>query len=384
MQLTRRAFLGSATGVLASGLSSVLPGCAGSPERGRHVSRSAAVAAGRGIFRPPKGSVVFIAGQGASQVGGLPAEGCGDGYLDHMPTPPGGFTLYCDVSAGTLHPTDVRLCGLPALRDSLLHLSVSWVADLDTDTMPNNRLITTGAFDGNIDRLAGWCAAQPRPILMRIGYEFDRGLPVRNFHYDPAYFAPAFRRIVDRVRSAGAGNVATVLASTNYPSLSPALTTESFNRFYPGDDYVDWLGCSMWHPADVDRVILAEARRRGKPVLLAETTPLKYNIGRRAHYPLYLGVVQRIGAREIWDRWHRPMIEFVRANGDVIAGWHYIAANWSADAVWGKVPLFTNCDARPWANEEFLEIWHRHMNAAPFLQASKSLFSDLGYRTQGQ
>jgi hypothetical protein len=297
-----------------------------------------------------------------------------------MPTVPGGFTLYCDVSSGTMHPTDMRLCELPALRDSLLHLSVSWVADTDTNTKPNNRLITTGAFDENIDRLASWCATQQRPILMRIGYEFDRGLPVRDFHYDPAYFSAAFRRIVDRLRAAGADNVASVLASTNYPSLSPALTTESFNRFYPGDDYVDWLGCSMWHPTDVDQVILGEARRRDKPVLLAETTPMKCNIGQSTRYPLYVGVVQTIAAREIWDRWHQPMIDFIQANSDAIGGWHYIAANWSTDAMWGKVPLFTNCDARPWANEEFLEIWNRRMNTAPFLQSSKSLFSDLGYR----
>jgi hypothetical protein len=63
----------------------------------------------------------------------------------------------------------------------------------------------------------------------------------------------------------------------------------------------------------------------------------------------------------------------------VIAGWHYIAADWSTDPMWNWVPFFTNCDARPWASPQFLEIWNRHINAPPFLQASPTLFRDLDY-----
>lgn len=141
----------------------------------------------------------------------------------------------------------------------MLHLSVSWISDFGPTTRENNRAITRGAFDDNIDRLGQWCAGQPRPILMRIGYEFDRGIPTPDFHYDPRYFADAFRRIVDRLAIAGARNVSTVMASTNFPSLIKPLTAESFNRYYAGDEYVDWLGCSMWNPTDVDKTMLNEA-----------------------------------------------------------------------------------------------------------------------------
>ncbi|MGD0462641.1 MAG: hypothetical protein ABSB74_09140 [Tepidisphaeraceae bacterium] len=323
--------------------------------------------------------MLFIAGQGAAQLGGRPAEGLGNGYLDNMPTRPGGFTLYCSVASELDLAGLSWVCDLPALKDSVLHLSVSWVADFDLSTKDNNRIITTGAFDENIDRLAQWCAAQPRPILMRLGYEFDRGFPIPDFHYDPVYFAHGFRRMVDRLRAAGADNVSTVLASTNFPSLSPALTTEAFNRFYPGDDYADWLGCSMWTPTDVDKIILSEARKRDKPVLLAETTPVKYNITKSAYYPYYLGKSEKVTAQAIWDGWHQPMIDFIQANSDVIGAWHYIAADWSAEPVWKWVPLFVNCDARPWGTPQFLEIWNNRMNSAPFLQTSASLFRDLGY-----
>jgi hypothetical protein len=352
--------------------------CAGSPDARRRPADIGSPRAGRKPIRPPEGQVLFIAGQGGAQLGGRPADGLGDGYLDHMRAP-GGFTLYCSVASEPNLDDLTRVSGVPALKDSVLHLSVGWVADFDLSTKDNNRLITTGAFDENINRLATWCAAQPRPILMRIGYEFDRGVPFPAYHYDPAYFAQAFGRIVNRLRAARADNVSSVLASTNAPSMSPALTTEAFNRFYPGDDYVDWLGCSMWHPADVDHVILHEARKRGKPVLLAETTPVKFNIGKGSCYPYYLGISQKLGAQAIWDSWHQPMIDFIAANRDVIGGWHYIAADWSADPTWNWVPFFSNCDARPWANAQFLDIWNKHMNSAQFLQASATLLRDLGY-----
>jgi hypothetical protein len=73
------------------------------------------------------------------------------------------------------------------------------------------------------------------------------------------------------------------------------------------------------------------------------------------------------------------MINFIQSNIDVIAGWHYIAADWSTDSLWNWVPVFANCDARPWANAEFLQIWNKHINTSPFLQASPRLFRELGY-----
>jgi hypothetical protein len=378
VDLTRRAFLSSVSRSMAwAAASTAALGCAGaSMSAKRQEPEPISPRAGRRVIRPPAGQVLFIAGQGSAQLGGQPVKGWSDGYLDHMLVPPGGFTMYCSVAG----PPDLKdlsgTCDLRALKDSVLHLSVGWVPDFDLPAKENNRLITTGAFDANIDGLAHWCAAQPRPILMRIGYEFDRAVPIANYHYDPAYFAQAFRRIVDRLRAAGADNVASVLASTNVP---PVLTTEAFNRFYAGDDYVDWLGCSMWSPATVDTVILSEARKRRKPVLLAETTPVKYDIGKGTGYPYFLGASQPLSAKAIWDGWHQPMIDFIGANRDVIAGWHYIAADWSTDPIWNWVPVFTHCDARPWASAAFLEIWNQHINATPFLQAAPGLFLELGY-----
>jgi hypothetical protein len=303
----------------------------------------------------------------------------GDGYLDHIATRPGGFTLYTSVAAMPDFAGLNAVCDTPAIADSVLHLSVGWVSDSDLSTKINNRAITLGAFDQNIDRLAKWCALQRRPILLRIGYEYDRAFPIPGFHYDPDYFAQAFRRVVDRMRAAGADNVSSVMGSANPPGDLPWLAAAPFDRFYPGDDYVDWLGCSMWRPADIATTILSEARKRRKPVLLAETTPIKYNIAKGMYFPFYAGVSENVTAGQIWNAWHKPMIEFIRANRDVIAGWHYIADDWSNDPMFKSGPPFVNCDARPWASDEFLEIWNTGMKDAMFLQASPKLFKLLGF-----
>jgi hypothetical protein len=375
---SRREFLTTAgrsiTRALAAG---TLAACAGSPKANTQPAAPAPTT--RNGIRPPNGQVLFIAGQGQAQLGGRPLQGLGDGYLDHIATPPGGFTLYTSVAAMPDFAGLNAVCGMPALQNSVLHLSVAWVSDTDLSTKINNRAITLGAFDQNIDRLANWCALQRRPILLRIGYEYDRAFPIPGFHYDPDYFAQAFRRVVNRIRAAGADNVSTVMGSANPPGDLPWLPTAPFDRFYPGDDYVDWLGCSMWRPADVATTILSEARKRRKPVLLAETTPTKFNIAKGMYFPFYAEISENVTAQQIWNAWHKPMIEFIRANRDVIAGWHYIADDWSNDPMFESWPPFVNCDARPWASGEFLEIWNAGMKDAMFLQASPKLFQLLGF-----
>src|SRR3954462_4033787 len=121
VELTRRAFLSVA--------STALLGCAGSTCC-RH--KDVAVASSRPVarlLRPPPGKVLFIAGQGAAQMGVNPAAGWGDGYLDHIPTRPGGFTDYCSVASGPDCAGLSRVADLPALKDSVLHLSVAWIDD---------------------------------------------------------------------------------------------------------------------------------------------------------------------------------------------------------------------------------------------------------------
>ena len=76
-------------------------------------------------------------------------------------------------------------------------------------------------------------------------------------------------------------------------------------------------------------------------MLLTETSPAKFNIGRCAYYPYYLGASKKLTPREIWNGWHQPMIDFIKANIDVIAAWYSIAADWEVESEWNWVCRFS-------------------------------------------
>jgi hypothetical protein len=195
-----------------------------------------------------------------------------------------------------------------------------------------------------------------------VGYEFDRTPPK---YYDPASYAGNFRYIVDRVRAAGATNVATVWASTNNPLAK--MTPTRFKAFYPGDEYVDWFGMSAFVPV-LDPLMTQEARRRQKPMLLAESTPLGINIGEGRQFPLTTDKVagKPVSADEMWRAWFGPTFKLIEENADVIAGLHYIANDWSQDKLWANNAAFAYCDARVWKNPEILRRWDATITAAPF------------------
>jgi beta-mannanase len=57
-------------------------------------------------------------------------------------------------------------------------------------------------------------------------------------------FRQSYRHVVDRVRARGASNVKWVFHTNNYPY--PYDTWNLASVYYPGPDYVDWLGLSVY------------------------------------------------------------------------------------------------------------------------------------------
>ena len=60
----------------------------------------------------------------------------------------------------------------------------------------------------------------------------------------PEFFKKVYRYIVDRVRARGAANILWVLHLNNFSD--PVAPWNAMEQFYPGDDYVDWLGLSVY------------------------------------------------------------------------------------------------------------------------------------------
>lgn len=335
----------------------------------------------------------MIAGQWPADLGGLPGRGLDDGYLDRVPLVPAGVSTYLSLPAAPAAvPAGGPLAGnpllallrQPRLRHAVLHLSVTWApeefpfddAQYATNLAAQKRLVN-GELDGWIDALARWCRGQDRTILLRPGYEFNRVPGDR--YYDRRYYVPAFRRIVRRFRALGVRNVAFVWASSNISwsstdrHLFDAREPDDwdFESWYPGDRYVDWFGFSYWFPRDRDTVMMREARRRSKPVLLAETTPAGFNLGARTRFDLAGTSSVKLTSQQIWDAWFGPYFAFIRRNRDVIAGLHYISTDWRADPAWSKTPPFIGSDARLWKNPAILRRWTREISRPQYLNAPR-------------
>lgn len=375
LELNRRTFLGTA----ALGLGGAILGTAGCSD-----SDDSRVTNAAGIshpFRPPEGQAYLFAGQEPGHIGGMGPSGPSDGYLDNVPVPPSGITLYIgfgtpDQTEGFVMNQSVQdYLALPALDNTILHLSANWVGEGvdEAGIIEKEEDILNGRQDGFIDWLADWCSAQGRPIFFRLGYEFNR--PVLAL-FTPERYAPAYRYIVDRMRARNVSNVAFVWASANL-SFVPAgpSTPWDFDTWYPGDEYVDWFGFSMWFPDVPDTVMLDAARARNKPVLLAEVTPVEFNVSESSFYPLLTRDRQVIDASEMWYRWWQPMFDFIDNNIDVIGGLAYIANDWRGDSVWADNPFFWNSDGRVWANDTILELWTETVSRSVFVQPKPGLFS---------
>jgi len=66
----------------------------------------------------------------------------------------------------------------------------------------------------------------------------------------PEFFKKAYRHVVDQVRARGAHNILWVFHVMNYSY--PQDTWNLAAQYYPGSDYVDWLGLSVYGQQDAD------------------------------------------------------------------------------------------------------------------------------------
>ncbi|MBI5592416.1 MAG: beta-mannanase [Deltaproteobacteria bacterium] len=124
--------------------------------------------------------------------------------------------------------------------------------------------ILSGMWDAYIDKWAEDARDFGKPLLVAWGLEMNgTSFPWSVYFYGggqrdltnqpsdylgPKIFKQAYRYVVDRVRAKGARNIQWVFHVNNY-----AYQSGDWNRFavyYPGSDYVDWLGMSVYGKLD--------------------------------------------------------------------------------------------------------------------------------------
>ena len=193
-----------------------------------------------------------------------------------------------------------------------------------------------------------------------MGYEFD-GWDWN--HYQRKHYLAAWKRICDIFRAMQIENVAFV-----WQSKGTGTDQETLEEWYPGDDYVDWVGYSYF--GNPDEEMLAFARKHQKPVFIAEATPVFEMDG------LYFDtrLTNPKIAERAWKQWFVPFFETIENNSDIIKAFSYINANWTAQPMWITNPVFQQVDARLQVSPFLSEKWEEKMKNPAYLQSSPALW----------
>ena len=136
-----------------------------------------------------------------------------------------------------------------------------WDKPYEEDRGPDKFSLTeilAGQWDAYIDKWADGARNFGHPLIVAFGVEMNgTWFPWSGKYYGgaewdkehnnwkgPETFRKAFRYVVDRVRARGANNIKWMFHTNNYPY--PYETWNCAPAYYPGSNYVDWLGLSVY------------------------------------------------------------------------------------------------------------------------------------------
>ncbi|MCP8900978.1 hypothetical protein [Gilvimarinus xylanilyticus] len=293
---------------------------------------------------------VFI-GQDNASVGGNFTYS--NGYVDHLGVPAGitsylGFGFDClpvlpglatsvDYGAGPINLKHYLDSG--TLDGVRIHLS------LDMAYGDSEVAIANGDKDACIEQMARFMGDYPEVFFfVRPGYEFDGA----HNHYEPEAFKQAYRRIVDTFLEYELSNFNTVMSS-----VTPATKAGRWEQYWPGDDYVHWVGYSLFDSGLVlgasEPATVQFARNKQKPVFIAEAAPRGYQ----------LDELSESESLALWDSWYRPVFAHIEQHADIIGVFAYINADWESQALWADEDWG---DTRIQANVWLRSLWEEKVS----------------------
>ncbi|MBF0490630.1 MAG: hypothetical protein HQL15_08480 [Candidatus Omnitrophica bacterium] len=291
-------------------------------------------------FAPPSGKTLLLVGQDKKTI---------DAYVQGTGRVPGGVMMYTSIQKmeGLEEQAD---CGSGCqFGNALLTTYPQSVVQVGLYMVNALGDILDGKYDGNLKKLSRWLKRAKRPVYLRIGYEFDY---VKN-DYSPAQYKAVFRYIVDFFRREKVTNAAYV-----WHAYSVLDVNRPWMDWYPGDEYVDWFGVSIFsggqlYGAERFRALAAEHR---KPFMIAESSPMGIYIVRSQ------------------VNWLKHLFDFI--DQQKVDAWCYINSNWDI------LPMYKGWswgDARIEKTPEVKDLWLKETGQDRYLKASKDLFEMLGY-----
>lgn len=329
-----------------------------------------------GKFVPPAGKLLTI-GQDVDSIGS---------YDSAIGLTPGGVVGYTgiDTLAGFAGNGDWG-----AGRNNLAELAAAYPQSvLVLGVAMNGQLgaVNNGSLDNNINAIIDTLVSYDRPVFLRWGYEVDGPW---NAH-DPAQFIRAWRRVFNMIQNRGNArhHIAMVWQVASY--CGGSYNGLPFTNWYPGDQYVDWMGLSYFTPQDCNwRVVNAAAqfaRSRNKPLFISESAPQRYDIQDLTYSPNpAANQAQARTATQIWSEWFEHYFTFINVTyGDIVKAVTYINADWDSQLRWGlpyREGYWGNSEVQD--NTAIQNNWVNQINDPQWLQASADLFTKLGFTAHG-
>ncbi len=186
-------------------------------------------------FVPPAGKTLLIMGQTKERI---------NEYLDHFPDQqiPGGWSAYWGIPEFTgitedhkneTGSTQNHQMLVDKFPNTVVHSAMWMVGKWDVA-----KKTYKGEYDEVIKKYSAWAKSVNRPIYLRIGYEFDGP----HNELEPREYVKAYKHIVDLMRAEGVENIAFVWHSY----AARPFNDNALSSWYPGDDYVDWVGISVF------------------------------------------------------------------------------------------------------------------------------------------
>jgi len=214
--------------------------------------------------------------------------------------------------------------------------------------------IVDDVLDQNIERLFHYLVQCQAPkVFLRVGYEFDN--PWFGYSHDPILYQRAFRRMVNKCRDVHGCRDTVIFVWHSWAAGLPANTT--LQDFYPGDEFVDWVGISLFsqlYPngtlgnAATVAAVLSFAENHDKPIMIAESTPF--------------GGINKL--KDPWNNWFEPVLHLIEEHD--IAMWSYINCDWTSQPMWHGAGFG---DARLSVNTTVMRLWQERVLSNPrFLQ----------------
>lgn len=154
--------------------------------------------------------------------------------------------------------------------------------------------IIDGKFDNYISKYAQDIKSYKRPVMIRFAHEMNGNwYPWGSAFNKSEEYVLAFRHVHEIFDKTGATNVTWVWSPNEAYFEEKVPNSDNIELFYPGDDYVDWVGFSTFNwaglyknnrwrdPNDLYTPTLKKLKKYHKPIIITETAAAE-SIGNKA------------------------------------------------------------------------------------------------------